>query len=234
MKVSEEQLSAFLDNELSPVDMAAVREALAEDETLADRLADLIKIDSLVAETYSVIDRTPLPENIHEILATERKSNVVGFALVRRARNLFKQHAALAASIALVAGVLIGQVSHSPQGDPWQQIASVLQSTPSGESQLLANGQEVTPRLSFQDKEGDYCRTFRLQDSGVRRDSVACRRNGNWQQTATVYSQMEDDTASYRPASGGDPLDLLIDKAINEGPYDRHQEAELIRENWQP
>ncbi len=41
MKITDEQLSAFLDNELDDEQMALVRDAIAADETLCVRMATL-------------------------------------------------------------------------------------------------------------------------------------------------------------------------------------------------
>ena len=48
MKVSDEMLSAFLDGELSSSDMDNVRDAIAENVAIADRLAALAEVDMVV------------------------------------------------------------------------------------------------------------------------------------------------------------------------------------------
>ena len=48
MKIDDQTLSAFLDNELPANEMEAIRNAIAEDEQLALRLAELSEVDMLV------------------------------------------------------------------------------------------------------------------------------------------------------------------------------------------
>ena len=50
MKIDDQTLSAFLDSELSANEMEAIRNAIAEDEQLAFRLAELSEVDMLVKQ----------------------------------------------------------------------------------------------------------------------------------------------------------------------------------------
>lgn len=64
MKITDETLSAFLDSELSPSEMEAVRERLATDPSLTDRLAELADVDSELKSHYGDIDDRPFPESV--------------------------------------------------------------------------------------------------------------------------------------------------------------------------
>ena len=46
MKMTDETLSAFLDNELTDAEMEAVRDQIEKDPTLADRLAEMASVDA--------------------------------------------------------------------------------------------------------------------------------------------------------------------------------------------
>ena len=61
MKISDEQLSAFLDNELDDEQMALVRDAIAADETLCDRMATLSMVDHVVKRAAEQATTGPVP-----------------------------------------------------------------------------------------------------------------------------------------------------------------------------
>ncbi len=76
--ISDEVLSAFLDAELPEQQMELIREALLEDDNLANRLADLAMVDEVIATKYDEINQQPLPAAINELLAAipEEKASV--------------------------------------------------------------------------------------------------------------------------------------------------------------
>ena len=59
--ITDDMLSAFLDNALSAGDMERVRDAMAQDLALADRLAELAQVDMVVKKAADVATRRPLP-----------------------------------------------------------------------------------------------------------------------------------------------------------------------------
>ncbi len=77
--ISDEVLSAFLDAELPEQQMEQIREALLEDDNLANRLADLAMVDEVIATKYDEINQQPLPAAINELLAAipEEKASVI-------------------------------------------------------------------------------------------------------------------------------------------------------------
>lgn len=243
-RFSDEQLSAFLDGELAATEMQALRDALATDQALADRLAELALVDALVRESCHTMDQRPMPASLNALLAdhdSQGSGKVLAFPAWKRLGQRFPYRAAIAASIALVAGFGLGQLT--PSGDRssdrsidqirWQQVAAVLDSSPSGTSQQLAAAVEVRPRLSYQDTDGNYCRQFQLIDGASREESLACRKGDGWSLQATVYLPPAADTGGYQAASGGSALDVIVDQSLTEGPFDREQESALIDSGWQ-
>ena len=234
MTYSDEQLSAFLDGELSRPEMEAIRNALAEDESLGDRLAELSAVDLVVRNTYTAIDEKPLPRGIHDLLATTREAhgNVTSLPLAQRLKRGAGRHLALAASLVLAVGVALGTLlNRSGDENGWQSISAVLDSRPSGTAVRLDSGESITPRLTFRDRAGNYCRLFDKTSGDRAAQSLACRQAGEWQLAATVYSEPGSDDL-YRPAAGGSPLAELIDRRLDEGPFDRDEEAALIGKGW--
>jgi len=58
-EISEDELNAFVDGQLSPADRARVLEALGRDESLQRRMADIQQTRGLVRHAY---ERPPLPQ----------------------------------------------------------------------------------------------------------------------------------------------------------------------------
>lgn len=90
MSVSEDELNAFVDNELSPADRARVLEAINRDETLQKRVADIQQTRSLLCHAY---ERPPQP-------------------MQRRAATPSWTRQTLAASVLLAVGIVTGWILH--------------------------------------------------------------------------------------------------------------------------
>lgn len=240
MKFSDEQLSAFLDSELPDSEMRALRNALATDERLADRLAELALVDTLVAENCRVMDDMPVPEAVAQLLEPDRppKKAMTGRFPWRPTGELFRQPAALAASVALFLGIGIGfgtgLVAPDSGSTEWQHVANVLETGLSGVGEPLGSGLEVRPRLTYVDRDGNYCRQFQLTGKGSTEESIACRRGESWQRLATIYLRGNAGGGEYQAASGGSPLDAFLEQSIAEGPFDREGESAAIQRGWLP
>lgn len=133
MKISDEQLSAFLDQELTGPEMDAIREAIRFDASLADRLALLASADAMLRRHASAIDATPMPEAVLQLLqpasAAEREEHAPAAAdsnsssnradrshsnkvvqlshwqkLRRQSTRFVREHGALAAAVTLMIG----------------------------------------------------------------------------------------------------------------------------------
>jgi len=238
MKISDEQLSAFLDRELPDKEMIQIREALSVDLDLADRLAELAVTDELVRTHASTIDSVPIPDSITRLLKTNK---VVDLSWWRRTHQQITEHAALAASVALLLGLGFGYLipAGSPGGSPagsadpdWQRLASYLETAPSGTSLTVTADTQLVNRFSFLDQQDAYCRQFALQSAGTVSENVACRVDGAWEliataQTSTVYHQAE-----YSLASGAALLDSTLDTMMAGQALSLAEEAALITRRW--
>lgn len=238
MKITEEQLSAFIDDELSAREMEAVREALVEDEHLADRLAELIQVDTLVAQAYSSIDLAPMSKGVSDALTAHGSEAVKRYPrmqVISRIKSRIQSplgQLATAASLMLVTGLLVFQYTASPTNPSWQEISAALESTPSGNPQQLADGSQLTPQLSFADHYGTYCRVYQISNEQQHQQNLACRNNGNWQLTATSNPAAVDESGVYLPASHNSSLNAILDDIISNEPFDQAQEEALIDNQW--
>ncbi len=218
MKPTDEALSAFLDAQLNPEQMDSLRQQLAEDEQLTERLADLAMVDSLVQQYYAQIDQQPMPAAVLQLLQDEQPpvATVIAFPWWRRAQQQLQQHAAAVACIALVAGYGVSQLSGPAQpvlAGVSTDVVKLLNSAASGHSYPLAE-QQLTPRLSFTNQQGNFCRQYGLQSASGRSEHIACRSNGIWQQHASLSLPGAAHAAAYQTASGGSLLDSVLDSMM--------------------
>lgn len=236
----DEKLSAFLDGELLAEEMQQIRDRLAVEPALAARLGELSMVDQALQAHYGEIDDRPLPAAISQLLANEDaeqerpQSNVVRFPLWRR----LQAHTGKAIAAALVGGFALSQWLSQPAIDAdasWQNVAQGLESTPSGTHYTLASGEQLTPRLTFVNHDGEYCRQFRVQGDTGHSENIACRSTADAQGWNLAVRLEVADTVSgdrYQTASGGSALDDTLDKMIAGPLLAPEDERRLIEQQW--
>lgn len=251
MKITDETLSAFLDNELSAQEMDSVRARIAEDENLANRLAELAAADTIVRDTYSSIDDQPMPAAITDMIAkaagkpeiaetasaqkTEQKKSTAS-AKILRLPSFGRQHLAMAASIAFAVGFGLSQLLDTQQAQvnaSWQTLANALDTTPSGTAFALGKESTVTPQVTFTNAQGLVCRQYQVQTPQNNTHAVACRGAYEWHQVAAMTTERTDAAALYQTASADNPINRVVDQ-MAVGPFLNHsQEAQAIANDWQ-
>jgi hypothetical protein len=233
MNITDEQLSAFLDAELPEADMEMIREQLIDDENLANRLADLALVDELVSMSYAAIDRRPVPNAVINLLAEEspRSANIIAFSLLKKIQKNIQNHAAIAASVALVIGFGISQTLNRNTND-WQSVAQILEHSASGVEQLSASGAQIKPRLTFIDKDGDYCRQFSMLAKKDASENIACRKDNQWKLSESVAVDKIQQAGTYQTASGGSVMDEKIEQLVSGDFFDAQAESEVITQHW--
>lgn len=251
MNLTDEVLSAFLDGELPEADMAIVRDRLAQDPALAERLAQLAAVDNILADHYAAIDQRPLPQGVTDLLESGentagptnappgQRDKVVAFPHWRRMRQGLQRRAGTAVAAALVVGFGLAQLWPGSAPDPaddWQRVAQALDTTPSGQTRALEAGGQLTPRLTFTNQAGDYCRQFRLQgpETETASEHIACRSSGaSWVEHARVAVPAEAKDR-YQTASGGSVLDEVLDRMMAGPLIEPAEERRLLAEDWRP
>ncbi len=238
MKMTDETLSAFLDNELTQPQMEAVREALIADPTLSDRLAEFATVDDELQKHYSSIDARPMPQEILHLLDDQPsedkandRNNVIEFPWWRQV----KAHSRKAIAAAVVAGVALFQWTNvSTDGEPgWPAVAAVLDSQASGEAYSLEANATLTPRLTFQNQSGQWCRQFRVDWETSSSEQIACRDNsGSWTQVASQAAEPVADSERYQAASGGSIMDDELDRMMAGPPVSPETEQQLLKQQW--
>ena len=237
MKYTDEELSAFLDSELPGVRMEEMRETLSEDEALADRLADMVQVDTLVRSQAQAIDKQPLPDAVWRMLKPRRSkaSRVVSLADWRqsmyRLGSGLRAQAAIAASLALVVGLVAGQwlpnggLQDTSVATP---VAAYLDRIPSGESVNVDGSTELESRFSFVDRHGLICRQYRLVTAGQASENVACREAGNWTRVATALSSQIYRADEFQTAGSEQLLESAVQNLMQGSPLSLDEEARQL------
>ncbi|GAA4360315.1 hypothetical protein [Kangiella marina] len=237
MMITDEQLCAFIDNELSSKEMDAIRDQIAQDESVADRIAELSMVDHVVSSTLHAIDEKPLPQATQDLLTgspSTSTSNVVEMSLWRKATNTVRQHSALAAVLILTFGLTLGVFwgsnpdSNTPQ---WSTISQHLANNTSDQSFALDSQWHLSLKASFINKQDRYCRLFALQSSSNAHMNVACFEDNAWQLHSRTPMDATDPN-SYRTASVDPETNQLIDSMIKGSFLNRSEETNAIDNNW--
>ncbi|WP_114226938.1 MULTISPECIES: anti-sigma factor family protein [Sphingomonas] len=224
----ETEFFAWLDGELAPADAARVAARVAADPALQAQADAHRALTAQVRNAFAPVAEAPLPPQLLAAL----NPNVSDLAAVREQRQRPRwlgTATAMAASLTLgllVGGRLIAPAAGPIATDHGQIVAAGALAD--GLSQKLASADlhdGVQPVLTFRDKAGALCRTFR--DAG--HDGLACRDGDRWRVDALLRGGGEDKGGDYRMASGGNPqlMDMVSERMAGE-PLDAAGEREAL------
>ncbi len=254
--VDDEALSALIDGELSADAASALQRRLADEPALARRYAALRGVDDTVRQAVDDLDDSEIPERVLELLrepaagsghdGDEPRRGVV--IPLRRMQRAFQMPVAIAAGLALVVGILVGQQLRGPATDAplsafvamehidtASPLGRLLHELPSNESVELADGIAVTPRMSFARAGGGHCRLVEIAGGDAMARSVACHSDGAWRMEMAEFAPTVDaaDASGWRPATAPDgPLERALDALIDGAPLGRDEERALMQRGW--
>lgn len=204
MKYDDDTLMAFADGELDEAQRAEIAAAMEKDPELARRVANHRELRVRVADAFSPVLGQPVPDRLVTAArgatapATQRRGEVVQFPSRGKPPGQpwrAREWGAMAASLAL--GAIISWKLLSP-AEPLVTasngslvargaLASAL------DSQLASTQVETDPvriGLSFETREGHFCRSFQLRDAGTA--GLACRIEGEWRIPVTAEAASGD------------------------------------------
>ncbi len=247
MTITDEKLMAYADGELNAAEAAEVERAMAEDEALALRVTLFAGSRKAVREAAMA---TPLavPEALAEKVRALGAAHAAGRAAAEKAPDKIVDLSArrrpagswqlpLAASIALAIGAIGGWiVAHSSTtpagleiaalGDP--AIVEALSTLPSGERQVLDNGNQFAAIASFEDGGGRFCREFEYdQVSGTTLVAVACHDQTHWDVRFAIAAPAAT-PGLYAPASSLETLDAYLSATGAGAPLSTADEAAAL------
>lgn len=237
-----ELLSAYLDGELEPANAAILTSRLAQEPDLRARLAELRELQSRLQDAAKALEGTRVPAHITELLQPQPSGIRALPHRLTRFRGNLRQGFAVAASLAVAAGILLAVPQWQGGDDIGNKealLAAALETLPSRATgwDTLEDGRRLRAVLSFAGKEGSWCREYVLaaDDSAIR--GVACRDSGSWATRIAVPQSFlpGGDEEAYRPASAGDSGDIarFIDQNSVGDVIGAKREAGLIARSWQ-
>ena len=250
-------LSAYLDDELSHDDTRRLKDRLAGDPALARRLEDMRRANLAVRKLFDAADETPFPQDVLDLLndrdadkreVRSKEEKVIRFP-ERALRRYFQTPVAIAASVALAAGFLAGDMARRTfDGDVYvgpslyaeaiprtSELHEFLESGVSAEPQELPSGVRGKLLLTFESRNSDWCRQLQLAAETGSVQALACRRSGAWQMEAVAYDAPGPPGSDYLAASSRSlpALDAAIDEQIGTGePLDLEEESRVISNGW--
>lgn len=231
-----ERISRYLDNQYTAVERAKLERDVETRPELKEQLDRWRDNDRLLRSALDL----PLPADLVSRLGLA-SNNRVDLAAHRAQskrkegnRILWFGGGAVAASIAAVLAFLMMPGTPEitdPLAKPSFQMA--MQQVPSRQALRVSEGISITPKLSFADSTGRFCREFALQGP-TPLVGIACRNAGRWIVEGTVSADINGQTGEFRSASGEDrsALDPIYDRVQAGDPFDAAKEMRLIGSDW--
>jgi hypothetical protein len=224
MGISDEMLMAYADGELDAAAMAEVERAMAEDESLAERVAAFADTRRAVKAAYAAPPpiSADLAAKVRALGAASRPSpataGVIDLASRRRPAPVWST--AMAASVALAVGLAGGWYAGTgAPGGEGLQLTALSDPGISGALATVAAGD----RLEL----GALCREFEYdQSAGSTYVGVACEQSGTWDLRFAVASAPDD--GGYAPASSLDTLDAYLEATGAGQPMTPEDEAAAL------
>ncbi len=241
-RFSDDILVAYADGELDAETRRVVDEAVAKDSDLARRIDQFAESRQRTKAALDPLLDEPVPDDLQARIAAmvdeagdvaDESGTVVAFA--PRAKAPVWQ-LPLAASIALVAGGLIGYVAATSTVDEAGQIAAVnldrpeianaLTSVTSGEERPIGDDR-FRAIATYTEPDGSLCREFEV-DHADRSTvvAVACRENEGWALQFTVVAGRA--STGYAPASSLEALDAYLTAVDASAPLSVDAEAAAL------
>lgn len=242
MTITDEQLSAFIDGELSPGVMKEIAAAIDADANLRRRADALAANDAILKRAYSAIDEAPMPAAVTALLKEPAPAdNVIA---LKRPAPLARWSMPLAASVALGAGVALGLMLAEPGRmapgggvmiagaiSPADALHAALEQTPSGDAVAIGGGRTAAMVLTFK-SDGAYCRELTIEDAATRSRAIACREDGRW--SVKLAAAEQGAGSGYATAASGvsAAFDAGADALGAGKPLDRAVENALLQTKW--
>lgn len=258
MKIDDEKLVAYADGELDPGEAAQVKQAIATDQALQDRLSALTQAAGLTRSLFDAKAREPVPEALVEGILTANIGSAphpmderTGWWERVIASWQIPLPATAFAAVSLIAvGALVGQLL--PQGNQsvdaivtagaipaGSSLEGLLSTQPSGG--LVTSGDLQIEAVATFLTDQRVCREYRAMSEAPQQQKyhagIACLRDdGNWHVTFSVEEYLEYEPADgfYETASDKlhEAIDAFIDQGLGVDPLEDNAEQVLMSQGW--
>jgi Putative zinc-finger len=253
MSISDEQLHAYVDGELSDEERAHVEQAISQDAETAQRIAAQQALRQRLRGTFDAVLQEPVPDRLVGLVNEAKFPEITPVSDLSAARDKARRTAgsvlssksgwfAIAAS--LLVGSIAGLLAARWNGDAdlttfrdGKLVARGALASALDEQLASANPPDASVRigLSFKAKSGRYCRTFEF--AGPQGTAgLACHDQQHWRVLTLVETpaRVGADPA-YRMAGSDLPPLLLqsVSENVSGDPLDAAAEARARSAGWQ-
>jgi hypothetical protein len=240
MKYSDDVLMAYADGELDAATRAEIEAAIARDPELARAVERHRAMAARIRGAYAGVLEEPVPERLAALAEKSAASPVTDLAAKRSQRsggaNRWRIPQWVGVAATLVVGAFIGVLILREPAAPYEDVGGVLVAKGTLDEALTTElasrpgTSGVNIGISFQDREGAYCRTFHLQQEEPIA-GLACRSGEQWQLRVLGKALPQD--GEVRTASAM-PLAVLkaVDASIAGEPLDAAAEAAARDSGW--
>ncbi len=246
MKFSDATLMAYADGELDLVARAEIESAMASDPAIARIVLRHQALRTRLQTAYSGVLTEPVPAQLSSLVAPVVAAPVVDLAAHRAARSApepaapagrwqLPQWSAMAAAVALglFVGIFVMRGPAAPYAETEAGLVARGDLAIALSSQLAsdAGAGGVRIGLSYRDRSGAFCRTFRLQQKAPLA-GLACRSGADWQlQVLAAATPLEGELRG----AASMPIVVLraVDASIESEPLDAPSEIAARDAGWQ-
>jgi anti-sigma factor RsiW len=247
MSPTREELSAYIDGELAPSDMAKLAVHIEGSPELKRYIRDQERLRENLHAAFASLMAEPIPERL---LRAAAKAPISFRLRVKEwasgptaARSGTVLRFAVPAT-ALVLGLFVGlgverRATSSPDFVAVSATGTVVAQAELAQAldqQLASEAASNGPRIgvSFRSKSGADCRTFELAGSASSAAGVACHRGGQWQVGTLVTGAKGNSGTTYALASSEMPQAVrsAVAAEIAGEPYDAAAERRARDRGW--
>lgn len=222
----DEEIGAYLDDELDPQQRGASLRQLTSEPSAADRLGLFTRADNQLRRAFAI---GPVAQDDPLAVVLRSSQSMRGSGAV----SFWRRVGALAAACVLgvLAGVGLGRNAMPTDiGNLGPAIIDALQSAPSGQTRMY-RGREIVLAQTIRTDRG-YCREARVTDAGGATDILACRQGDSWMLVASVMS-VSDGSDEYAAAGvQPSPLDVALNRFGSATYVEAAEEGQLIAARW--
>ena len=252
MSISEEQLEAYVDGELSDAQRALIEQALSQDAAIAQRIAGHQALRERLRGTFDAVLQEPVPQQLIDLVKSVPVESAASIADLSAARDRQRRPVgsrlpSKSGWLTIAASILVGSIA-GLLAARWHSDADL---TTIKDGRLVARGvlatalneqlasaippnASVRVGLSFKSRSGRYCRTFEFAGpQGAA--GLACYDQQQWRvQTLIEKSATEGTDPTYRMAGSAIPPLLLqsVSENISGEPLDAQAEMRARGAGW--
>lgn len=200
-----EKLSAYIDNELSPIDRTELEQRLAVEAELQQALANLEQGNKVAQTYFSELDNKPLPMNLEAMIlnakpAPEKSATIID--IFRNKKNtIITQSWGLASAASVVFALGIWLLMPPTQSNIDASLLAVLNTQPSGSVTAVNPELKIEVLASYRNSTGVFCRSIIQHSPQASNSTFACLKEGEWQVNTTDLGQ------NYQTASSVESLE---------------------------